>query len=758
MSGWAPSSGSCELHPLAATTALERRPACFSEHGTFSALRVEGVCAIQTTEAGSYAIHFAVKMMRFESVFFALLFALSCFGCDSSDDGEGISLSNGARIRAGETGSLEVTRGDRLLFSLSDEVFPTARTFEESFFGPVGIWNFIRTDEQVFPTSRLLSLEAADDGASARFESDDGSVAFSLTISAHGDDATRLRFEVEGWENAADSIAIPVRCDDDGTFHGFGEQYNATNQRGEAFQLFVTEQGIGRGPDGYRLFEGDAHTTYFPMPWYIDARGFGVLIETAYRVDVDLCATDPEVAWFEINSGDPVEMLLFHGPTPLDVIRQLGDYLGRPAAPPEWAYGLWVSSQGGRDAVMGDVDLLEEADIPFSAIWSQDWTGLRMNADGGFGVEYRWEADDELYPDLAGMIEELHSRGYRFLAYANPFVAEELDNHFPEMDSRGLLMAHPETGESYVFTAPNGRSAHPDLTNPETQEYVQDALRAMVVDLGIDGWMTDFAEWTPLDAVLHDGSDPLAYHNLFPVDWQRMTREVMDEERPDGDWVMFARSGFTGVQAVAQIHWAGDQEATWSETDGLPTVVPALINLGLAGQPYVTHDIAGFSGGPSTKELFQRWVELGAFTPIMRTHEGNAREENWSWERDEETTSHFRRFVRIHDALVPEIMELAEEAQRSSAPILRHMMLVFPEDEGTWDISDQFMLGEDLLVAPVLREGATSRSVYLSEGEWYHLWSGERFAGGQTIEIDAPIGAPPVFSRGRDREDLRAIE
>lgn len=712
----------------------------------------------ETTGEASCAIHFTVQMKRFNIVLLASFLSLFFVACDDSGDIDGIALDNGARVRAGERGSLELMSGDRPLLSLSDSSWPRARTFEESFFGPTGIWNFIRTEEQVLATSRLESVEAVDGGALATYGSDDGALTFSVTISAQGDAATRLRFEVEGLEGSADSIEIPVRCEEGGTFHGFGEQYNATNQRGEAFQLFVSEQGIGREPEGYRLLSGDAHTTYFPMPWYIDARGFGVLIETAYRVDVDLCATDPEVAWLEVVSGEPLELIVFHGPTPLDVIRQLGDHLGRPAPPPDWAYGLWVSSQGGREAVMAEVDMLEEADIPFSAIWSQDWTGLRRNMDGGFGVEYRWEADEELYPDLAGMIGELHDRGYRFLAYANPFVAQELDNHFPEMDERGLLMMDPETGGSYVFPAPNGFSAHPDLTNPETVEYVQDALRAMVVELGIDGWMVDFAEWTPLDAQLHDGSDPMAYHNLFPIDWQRMTREVMDEARPDGDWVMFARSGFTGVQAVAQIHWAGDQEASWSETDGLPTVVPALINLGLAGQPYVTHDIAGFSGGPSTKELFQRWVELGAFTPIMRTHEGNAREDNWSWELDEETTSHFRRFVRVHDALAPEIMELAEEAQQSSAPILRHVMLVFPEDEATWNINDQFMLGGELLVAPVVRQGATSRSVYLPQGEWYHLWTGERFDGGQTIEVDAPIGSPPVFSLGRDREDLRAIE
>jgi sulfoquinovosidase len=697
-------------------------------------------------------------MKRINSIHLSLIFALLLPQCGDEPSEEGYELSNGARIRGGGAGDLELLRDGRTLFALADVARPQARTFRESFFGPLAIWNFTRTEEQIFTIDQLQSVEQSAAGVVVRYASAEGELTMTVTASSAGEDATALRFQLQGLADGADSIAIPVRCDERGTFHGFGEQYNATDQRGEAFQLFVTEQGIGREPDSYRLFEGDAHTTYFPMPWYIDARGSGVLFETPYRVDVDLCAADPEVAWFEVISGDPVEIMVFHGPTPLDVIRQLGDHLGRPAPPPEWAYGLWVSAQGGRDAVLDEVERLEANNVPFAAIWSQDWTGLRRNMDGGFGVQYRWEADEELYPDLAGMIDELHGRGYRFLAYANPFIAQELENHFPEMDSRGLLMADPVTGDSYVFPAPNGQSAHPDLTNPEAREYVQEALRAMVLELGIDGWMADFAEWTPLDAQLHDGRDPMAYHNLFPIDWQAMTREVMDEARPDGDWVMFARSGFTGVQAVAQIHWAGDQEATWSETDGLPTVVPALINMGLAGQPYVTHDIGGFSGGPSTKELFQRWVELGAFTPIMRTHEGNQRDLNWSWRSDEETIRHFRRFARIHDALAPELIALSQEAQQSSAPLLRHLMLVFPEDEQTWPISDQFMLGDELLIAPVLHQGETRRDVYLPLGSWYHLWTGERFEGGQWVDVEAPIGSPPAFSRGRERADLRAIE
>jgi alpha-glucosidase len=270
--------------------------------------------------------------------------------------------------------------------------------------------------------------------------------------------------------------------------------------------------------------------------------------------------------------------------------------------------------------------------------------------------------------------------------------------------------------------------------------------------------MSDFGEWAPLDAVVSDGSDPLRYHETFPVSWHRQWRTVMDELRPDGDFAVFARSGSTGVHEVAQIYWIGDQECDFEATDGLPTVVPAMLNLGLSGIPFVTHDIAGFSGGPSTKELFMRWTELGAFTPIMRTHEGSDKENNWRWESDEETIAHFRRFARIHVALGEELQVLAELAAQRGTPMVRALMLEFPDDAQTHGISDSFLLGPDLLVAPVVEAGASTREVYLPAGaSWFHVWSGDTFGGGETVTVPAPLGQPPVFSRDVDRPDLRAI-
>ena len=358
---------------------------------------------------------------------------------------------------------------------------------------------------------------------------------------------------------------------------------------------------------------------------------------------------------------------------------------------------------------------MQAANVSVGTLWVQDWTGERENAGGGYGVQYRWNADEELYPDLAGFVADLHAQDLRVVGYVNPFVDQALE-HWDEMEAAGMLPLDPETGEVATFIGPRGSMTTADLSNPDTREYIREHLRVAVRDIGLDGWMADFAEWLPLDADIAEG-DAAAFHNRYPEVWQSLTRDVMEELRPDGDWLMFARSGWTGVQSQAQVHWVGDQEADWSKTDGLPTVIPALITLGLSGQPFTTHDIAGFSGGPSTKELYLRWTELGAFSPFMRTHDGNEREENHRWDADEETTAHFSRMSRIHEALASERQDWAAEGESTGVPMVRHLLLEFPEDREAWEVHDQYLFGPDLLVAPVLEQGATeSFSLYLPEG------------------------------------------
>jgi len=672
------------------------------------------------------------------------------FGCTGERPVPASASLSTSWLEVADDGAITLIVDGEDTFATAPGVAPEVRVVDESVNATLGTWQFTRDSETAWPlvfdggssTESEVTLAYSFDGGSALLTATPGTEATEFSLAVVGEDV--------------DSIAIPIACDGGGSFHGWGEQYHTTDKTGEAFPLIASEQGIGRDGSAFG-FTGDAYTTYFPMPWYLDARGFGVLFHTDYRTNVDACMSDADVAWVEVMVGGSLEWTVFHGPTPADVIRQLGDRVGRPKAPPSWAYGTWMCMQGGTERVREQVALLEESDIPATVLWVQDWTGRRENPGGGYGVQYRWEADEEeLYPDIADFFGELHDGGYKVVGYVNPFVDKDLQ-HWEDLEAGGMLPLDPETGEVYTFLGPRGDMTTVDLSHPDARAYIKERLAIAVNEVGLDGWMADFAEWLPLDAEIYEG-DARGFHNRYPEAWQRLTREVMDEERPDGDWLMFARSGWTGVHDVAMIHWAGDQEADFHDTDGLPTVVPAMLNMGLSGQPFVTHDIAGFSGGPSTPELYWRWTELGAFTPYMRTHDGNERDENHRWDADEETTAHFRFFAKVHVALGPELEALADEAEETGLPVVRHLMVQYPDDEETWPLSDQYLLGPDLLVAPITTEGATSREAYFPEGDWFNVWDGTQVSGPSWATVEGPVGAPPVFSRGAERTDLRSVD
>ena len=643
-------------------------------------------------------------------------------------------------------GAWELRQGDSTLLRAADRGALSGLTYSERVRTTFGFWTFRRSDEARQPI-RPSGHSQRDDGTVEIAYGDAG----TMMVAASGDQVTFQYQHAAG--DSFQSLEAAFTCDEESSYLGFGAQYSRTNQRGHAFPLWVQEQGIGRQGTDEPIIGGEYHS-YYPMPYWLDWRGFGVLFDTSARTQVDLCATSTSRASIEVAQGDELTWRVFTGPAPADVIRQLGDHVGRPSGLPDWSYDLWMAVQGGGPALDAAVLEMQEADLPLGAVWVQDWSGRQDFGLGNFGVRYRWVLDEDFYPALGDTIANLRASGIRFLGYANPFIVEALDDHFPAMRDQGLLV-QKDDGTPYLTTTPNGPSGLPDLTNPATREYVKGYLREMVQTLGMDGWMVDFGEWLPQDVTLSDGSSGALQHNLYPEQWHRLSREVMDEVRPDGDYALFSRSGWTGDQSAAQVVWIGDQEANFSPEDGLSTVVPALLNMGLSGVPFVTHDVGGFSGGPRNQEVFMRWTELGAFTPIMRTHEGLRREENHMWNTDAETLAHFQRFATVHSKLRPLFEALEQEAVANSMPPIRHLALVYPEDTNTHDISDQYLLGDSILVAPVTTMGTTERELYLPNGTWYHVWSGEVYEGGQTVTISAPLGSPPVFSLDEDRPELR---
>ena len=671
--------------------------------------------------------------------------------------------SGDMELRANSDGSYALRVAGRVLLE-GKRSSVSARNYFERIETQFGGWTFRRTGvSEVQPRGRATATRGMDGSITLEVASPDGSISRSA-FQRVGTSEVTIRARVipvlPAGSQPFRSTVLRFRCTEASHFLGFGEQYNAVDHRGRKFPLFVSEQGIGRDPMRQHLFSGNPTTTYFPVPFFMDPRGFGLAVDTDARVEADLCSTVSDEYSLTVDETSDVTLRLYTGPTVADVMRDWTVLQGRTSNPPEWSVrGVWLASQGGTAMARSVAMRATAANIPVAAIWSQDWVGRREFGLGNTGVRYRWAWDEMFYPDLPGLIRDLEAMNVRFFGYMNPFIVPEQDLWAPAV--RDGFVPLDAMGQPYTFLISVLEGTVLDLTNPRAVQWYQGYVERALM-LGLSGWMQDFGEWLPIDARLSSGRDARRFHNEYPTAWQRAAREVFERVRGrdangDDNWVMFTRSGWLRSGHTSQVVWAGDQEADWSPWDGLPTVIPALVSLGMAGVGYVTHDIAGFSGGPSSKELYQRWTELGAFTPIMRTHEGLRRAENWNWDRDAETTAHFSRFARIHQALAPRIIELGRAHRMTGMPIVRALPLQFPEDARTYNILDEYMLGDDLLVAPVVREGATSRMVYLPRGRWFDVWDPSRtFTGPTEIMVSAPIGRPPVFST-RMRTDLMMI-
>lgn len=552
----------------------------------------------------------------------------------------------------------------------------------------------------------------------------------------------------------ANRLIQSFRCTSDDRFFGLGARVHGTEHRGEVIPAWVSEQGIGklRRTNPYEGFplQGDIHDTYLPVPFLLSGRGFGLLVEDSRRSLFHLCPATSEEQWAVEIWNDRLRYLVVDGPEPSRILERLTAETGRPRLPPKWAFGPWIDAVHGQSQVLQAAQLLRQEGVPASAIWTEDWIGGGAKL-GGYHLNYHWEVDTTFYPDLKQLSSQLRASGLRLLGYFNPFIEKGYDEHTEALQYGHVIKG--QDGKPLDFVGPlMQKSTMPDLSRPETVAWLQGYLERAEA-LGLHGWMADYGEWLPVEARLADGTPGMEAHNLYPLLWQQAHRQFWDKRRPDGDYVFFVRSGWAGTGGLAPVVWAGDQQTEFGGLDGMASVIPLCVNAGMSGIPIMTHDIAGYSTigegvVPTTRELFFRWTELGAFSSVMRTHHGAMADENWQWNHDAETIAHFRRYARIHVALFPYRYSIARSAAARGLPMMRHLALHHAADLRALRIADQFLLGPYLLVAPVVEPGATARKVYLPAGArtWYDYWKGTAYAGGTEQTVAAPLEEIPLFA------------
>lgn len=550
---------------------------------------------------------------------------------------------------------------------------------------------------------------------------------------------------------SVDFVAVP-----DETFWGGGEQMSHLALNGRTFPIWTSEPGVGREPgteltdrmdaDG-SMAGGDYWTTNYPQPTVLSSLGYAIHVENPSYCEIDL--SQPERLRLAIWGISPTVSLIDAGDAP-KLVGKLGDQFGGQRPLPEWAIGgAIVGLKDGEDS-FARLEKIIEAGAAVSALWCEDWVGVRQTSFGR-RLMWDWQWSAERYPDLPTKIKELKAQGIRFLGYVNPYLAVD-GPLYAEAAEFGFLAYSQDLKTYHHVDFGEFDAGVVDFTNPEAFEwFAEDILGKRMLDFGLDGWMADFGEYLPVDLQLARG-DPMEMHNRWPVLWAMVNHAAVQSRGKVGETLWFMRAGFTGVQRYCPLLWAGDQSVDFSRHDGIGTVITAALSAGLVGNAYSHSDVGGYTslhGNVRTEELLYRWYELGAFTPVMRTHEGNRPEENLQIDSTPELLRGFARWSRVHAALAPWVRHLCEEASATGLPAQRALFLHHPDDRDTFTIQDQYLYGADLMVAPVIEEGAVARQVYLP-GEagalWRHVWSGADWAPGWH-EVDAPIGAPPVFYR-----------
>ena len=639
-----------------------------------------------------------------------------------------------SQVRAGSW-TLEQD-GELLAVHTLAQPFATAIRREKSYRENRGTYK-----EQVRDVERIPLTKVKREGEEIVFSAGEHSLRLRPETLPRG-----LELHLSGEAGFAYEFRLPAG-EDEGVFGG-GEQYRQTNLRGLRVKNFVSEHIkavtilekalVPRAL--YREKKAESIGSYAPMPVFVTDRGRLIRFDTAAD------------GWAEFGKEDylfqydscPASLTLQKASSFQELSALLSAQIPNRQYLPDWCLdGMILGAQGGRDAVLEKTFGLLDAGAKICGVWSQDWSGCNKTMMG-YQVWWNWEADEKLYPDLRGMIRKLNDRGVKFLAYINPYLVKD-SRLYTYCRDKGYLITKRD-GSIYHIKSTTFDAGMLDLTNPAAVRYIKEELiQKNMLDLGVSGWMADFGEYLPVDCVLHDG-DPARLHNLWPVLWARINREAI-EEYGAKDAFFFTRSGYTGIQTYAPILWNGDQHTDTTRDYGMPCVLPASFSLGFSGVTMIHCDAGGFFSFGKLKrdgELLTRWMEMCAFSLMMRSHESIRPDAN-AQPYDEDLREHTVRLTKIHAALKPYIARCVRQASEG-LPALRPDFWFDMDAEDSRDPYAYF-LGDELFVCPVMKKGAEKRKLCLPAGKWVHFWTGKEYKGGKKLSVEAPLGQIPVFYR-----------
>jgi alpha-D-xyloside xylohydrolase len=591
-----------------------------------------------------------------------------------------------------------------------------------------------------WPASRAAVLPSQVAGLRVRAA---GGEDVALQVAAHHDDVYVITARCPG--SAAMELRVPLQAEE--RIVGFGEQFVELSQRGRTLQASIAD-----------LLAVDPRGTYYMAPLAYSSLGYALLVDTTAVFVADIGDSDPDVMSIHVP-GDSLTAYVLLG-TPRHLLGRVTELTGKPLPVPAWTFGVWGCMHSGTDSVLREAARVRELDIPCSAVWVDDpYDDATNSGCGASGTYPRGE-----YPDFAALTGALHDMGYKALAYLNCLVyrdtslwREAMENGYLVRDTTGEVphvnFFHPLHQPVGLLTFEDDCAALVDFTNPRAVAWWEHTIERLY-ELGWDGWMEDFGEQVLPEMVFADGSTGKDAHNRYILQYHAATARVRERVKPNS--VFFVRAGYLGTQRHAPMVWGGDQSFDWSRDRGIASVIPAGISVGLTGVATWGPDItgivelgAGTESGGLDKELWLRWLQLGALSPVMRVHLGFKQKagtpvDMWT---DEETTAQFKEYAQLHMRLFPYLHGLSAAATQTGVPVLRGMFVEHPDDPQCWDLGHQFMLGDAILVAPVLQRGARTREVYLPAGGWVDMWTGESHRGPGWVTVDAPLHRIPLLQR-----------
>ncbi len=501
--------------------------------------------------------------------------------------------------------------------------------------------------------------------------------------------------------------------------YGLGERFTPFVKNGQTVEIWNEDGGTC------------SDIAYKNIPFYLSSSSYGVLVNEAGPVSFEVCSEAVTRVQFSVP-GERLDFVVIGAPDRRGVLTRYTALSGRPALPPAWSFGLWLSSSFTTSYDEGTVnrfvDGMAQRDIPLS-VFHFDCYWMRENEWCGF------EWDGEMFPHVEEMLRRMHEKGLKICVWINPYLGQK-SAAFDEAAEKGYLLKKPD-GDIWQWDLWQAGCSVVDFTNPDAAEWYKGKLRGLMAQ-GVDTFKTDFGERIPTDVAYFDGSDPLWMHNYYTYLYNKAVFEVIEEVKGKGEACLFARSATVGNQKFP-VHWGGDCNSTYVS---MAETLRAGLSLCLSGFGFWSHDIGGFEGTASA-DVYKRWLAFGLLSSHSRLHGSNSYRVPWLF--GEEAVDVCRQFSKLKNTLMPYLYAKAVEASRTGVPMMRAMLLEFDEP-GCEDCDRQYMLGDALLVAPVFREDGVC-DYYLPAGTWTHLLTGETEVGGGWRRGQYGFLSLPLFVR-----------